>query len=98
MEMTPEEKNLLATENEKEAGCGCSCHKLKGGMSGCSHCGGFGKGLVLGLILMALIACLCDHFHHHNWGTTYYNSTSTGQNMYPPSPTPGTGSTETPNP
>jgi len=75
MEQTPEEKTGLEMgknpkSNEMGGGCGCHCHRCGCGMRGC-HCGGFWKGLIVGLALFALVICLCDHFCGHT-GRGYY--------------------------
>lgn len=59
--------------------CNCGCHGHGFGM-GCHrcHCGGFWKGLILGLILSAIFGLFCHrHYYGHGDGRCYYGSPMT---------------------
>jgi len=67
--------------------CGCGCHGHGYGFGGSScHCGGFWKGLILGLLLSALFSfCFHHKYYGHNDGRCYFGSPS-AQNSEPAEP------------
>ena len=83
MENTPEE-----AAKKCQAGCGCQCHnKCGSGRMGCCGCGGFLKGLFVGVVLFGLGICLSDHFCNRHMDHCYYGGSSMMQNMQPESKT-----------
>lgn len=69
-----------------QSGCGCQCHNKcgMGRMGGCG-CGGFMKGLFVGVVLFGLFICLSDHFCKHRMDYCNMNGSSMMHNMQPES-------------
>ena len=87
MELSQDEKDRIVAEekfrfetlkslNAQEGGksCGWHGHKCWHSMTGC-HCGGFLKGLILGLILYGLFSFFCHHgYYGYHDGRCYYGA------------------------
>jgi len=67
-------------------GCGCGCHGQASpgcGKSWGCHCGGFWKGLILGLILSLVLGFICRHFYGWNHDGACFYGSSMMQNSQP---------------
>jgi hypothetical protein len=66
----------------KACGCGCHGHGFGFGSHRC-HCGGFWKGLIVGLVLGALFSLCFHHGYRYCNGRGYYGAPMM-QNQAPP--------------
>jgi hypothetical protein len=66
----------------KGCGCGCQGHGFGMGSHRC-HCGGFWKGLVVGLVL-GIFLSFCIHHGYRHWDGRGYYGAPMMQNQAPP--------------
>jgi hypothetical protein len=66
----------------KNCGCGCHGHGFGFGSPAC-HCGGFWKGLILGLVLSALAGFFFHHRHDGAYDGCCHYGASMMQNQQP---------------
>ncbi len=77
------EQPIEAGGKKDHGSCGCQYHDhCAMHMHGHCHCG-FWKGLILGMVLVALLVFLCDRICDHRIEPGYYNSPSMTQNAEP---------------